>query len=40
VYSQYTYDREKREALDLWAARLAAIVGDDATAKIVPLRGV
>jgi integrase len=40
VYSQYTYDREKREALDLWAARLTAIVGDDARAKIVPLRGV
>jgi integrase len=39
VYSQYTYDREKREALDLWAARLAAIVGDDAAAKVIPLRG-
>jgi integrase len=25
VYSQYTYDREKREALDLWADRLEAI---------------
>jgi integrase len=27
VYSQYTYDREKRIALGLWADRLAAIVG-------------
>ena len=26
VYSQYTYDKEKRAALDLWAGRLAAIV--------------
>jgi integrase len=25
VYSQYTYDKEKREALDGWAERLAAI---------------
>src|SRR5262249_40348682 len=39
VYSQYAYDREKREALDLWAARLAAIVGDDAAAKLISLRG-
>jgi len=26
VYSQYTYDREKREALDLWALRVTAII--------------
>jgi integrase len=26
VYSQYTYDREKRAALDLWAERLAEII--------------
>ena len=26
VYSQHTYEREKREALDLWANRLRAIV--------------
>jgi integrase len=25
VYSQYTYDKEKREALELWAERLSAI---------------
>ena len=30
VYSQYTYDKEKREALDLWAGHLRAIVGDGA----------
>jgi integrase len=38
VYSQYTYDREKREALDLWADRLTAIVGTGAAA-VVPMRG-
>jgi integrase len=37
VYSQYTYDREKREALELWADRLTAIVGRDAAA-VVPMR--
>jgi integrase len=37
VYSQYTYDKEKRAALDLWADRLAAIVGGQ-PANIVPLR--
>jgi hypothetical protein len=33
VYSQYAYDREKREALDLWAARLVAIVGDSSRGR-------
>ena len=37
VYSHYTYDSEKRQALDLWAERLAAIVGSGA--KVLPLRG-
>jgi integrase len=37
VYSQYTYDKEKRAALDLWAARLVAIVGGSA-ARVLPLR--
>jgi integrase len=37
VYSQYTYDKEKRAALDLWANRLAAIVGTGG-AKVLPLR--
>jgi integrase len=27
VYTQYTYEKEKREALDAWASRLAAIIG-------------
>jgi integrase len=36
VYSQYTYDKEKRAALDLWADRLSAIV-DGPAARIVPL---
>lgn len=34
VYARYTYDKEKREALELWAARLAGIIDG---AKIVPL---
>lgn len=37
VYSQYTYAKEKREALDLWASRLIAICGGS-TAAVVPLR--
>lgn len=36
VYSQYTYDKEKREALDLWADRLAAIVANQ-VATVVPI---
>lgn len=34
VYARYTYDREKREALQLWAARLAGILGGG---EVVPL---
>ena len=37
VYVQYTYAKEKREALELWADRLAAIVGGGA-AKVIPLQ--
>lgn len=37
VYTQYTYDREKREALELWADRLRAIV-DGKGAEVTPLR--
>jgi len=37
VYSQYTYDKEKREALDLWAERLRAIVSGS-KAKIISMR--
>jgi integrase len=36
-YVRHTYDREKREALDLWAARLRAITNGPA-AQIVSLR--
>ena len=32
VYTKYTYDREKRAALDLWAERLAAIVAGQGAA--------
>ena len=37
VYSQYTYEREKREALELWAERLLAIVGGKAP-TVIPMR--
>jgi len=37
VYSQYTYDKEKRAALDLWADRLVAIVGGS-VATISPMQ--
>jgi integrase len=40
VYSQYTYDPEKRAALELWADRLKAIVGTSAgAAVVVPMLG-
>jgi integrase len=37
VYSQYTYDKEKRAALDLWASRLLGVCGGSA-ARVLPLR--
>lgn len=37
VYQQYSYEREKREALDLWAARLKAILAGHG-ADVVPMR--
>jgi integrase len=37
VYSQYTYDKEKRGALDLWAERLAAIVKGEPISHIKPM---
>ena len=36
VYSQYTYDPEKRAALELWADRLAAITGAGTVADVLP----
>jgi len=36
VYARYDYAKEKREALNLWADRLEAIIAGDA-AKIVPM---
>ncbi|MGQ2909357.1 MAG: tyrosine-type recombinase/integrase [Aliihoeflea sp.] len=36
VYARYNYDREKREALELWADRLSGIV--EGKSGIVPLR--
>lgn len=37
AYSQYAYDKEKRQALDLWADRLQAIVGAGGAA-VLPMR--
>ena len=37
VYVQYDYAKEKREALDLWAERLRAIISGDAS-QVIPLR--
>jgi integrase len=40
VYARYSYDREKREALDIWADRLAGIVkGAVATVTPIGVRG-
>ena len=37
VYNQYSYDREKREALDAWGARLERIVGGADGQNVVAL---
>jgi integrase len=37
VYTRYTYDREKREALELWATRLEAVLAGKG-ATVVPMR--
>jgi hypothetical protein len=36
VYAHYDYAKEKREALELWAERLAGIVGSGAA--VIPMR--
>jgi len=36
VYNRYSYDREKRAALDLWDRELGTIIGG--TAAVIPLR--
>jgi integrase len=38
VYARYDYGREKRETLQLWADRLAAIVGDKPSAAVLAMR--
>lgn len=38
VYQQYDYAKEKRQALELWAERLAGIVGQGSAGKLLPLR--
>lgn len=36
VYNQYNYDREKREALNGWGARLEQVIAASEAASIVP----
>lgn len=38
VYTRYSYAREKREALDLWAERLGAVLAPAPDAAVIPLR--
>ena len=38
VYDRHSYDREKREALALWAEELRQIV-EEGPAKVVPVGG-
>jgi integrase len=38
VYNQYSYDREKREALIAWGARLERIVAGEEGANVAPMR--
>jgi integrase len=38
VYVQYSYDREKREALGKWGERLETIIAGLAEANVIPLR--
>jgi integrase len=38
VYSQYTYDKEKRLALDLWSERLTASIASSRSADVVAMR--
>jgi hypothetical protein len=37
-YVRYDYAREKSEALELWAERLAAIIRGDTVADVIPMR--
>jgi hypothetical protein len=40
AYVRHTYDKEKREALELWAERLAAIAGGNDRAAIHSLKAI
>jgi integrase len=40
VYARYTYDREKREALELWGAHLTRITVGDQVDNVVPFQAV
>ena len=37
VYVQYDFAKEKRQALELWAERLEAIVSDGMISEVIPL---
>jgi hypothetical protein len=36
VYVQYSYDREKREALNAWGTRLQQIVANTTAENVIP----
>ncbi len=38
AYVRYSYDREKREALNAWGSRLEQIVSGEDSAAVVPIR--
>ncbi|WP_245429494.1 site-specific integrase [Mesorhizobium sp. DCY119] len=37
IYNRYTYDKEKREALENWAAFLTGLVSDKPSADVLPM---
>jgi hypothetical protein len=37
VYVKYSYDKEKREALEAWGSRLSEIVNCEQSARTLPL---
>ncbi len=40
VYNQYSYDREKREALCIWSTRLEQVIAGEMGTVVVPLKAI
>jgi len=38
IYDRYTYDKEKRHALDTWGRHLDALIHGRTSARVVPFR--